>query len=262
MDGLVLTSVRGGAQVKVFELEDVSFGYLSGSPVLEKVNLAVEQGRFLAVVGPNGAGKSTLLKICVGLLRPDSGQVKIFQTPLGQFKDWAKVAYIAQQTTRERHFPATVEEVVAMGRVAPTGVGGRLKSSDYALTAEAIRVVGLQDLQKRMIGELSGGQQQRVVIAKALAAQPEILVLDEAASGIDTAARESLYTLLKAINRDTGTSIMMVSHDVERIAQYADDIAGIDGGVAYYGTAAAFQGSCNIPAHSWAGKNGWRNSHV
>lgn len=243
--------------MNVFELNDISFSYLQGNVVFEKVTMTIPKGRFLAMVGPNGAGKSTLLKICVGLLKPNSGVVKVFDTPISQYKDWSKVVYIAQQTLRDRNFPVTVEEVVAMGRVASVGIGSKLKNADHEIVEEAISTVGLQDLRRRMIGELSGGQQQRVAIAKALAARPEALLLDEATSGVDTETREAIYSLLRNINRVSGTSIIMVSHDVERIVRYADDIASIDGGVSYYGTASAFQCQCELKTANITGNVEW-----
>nr|WP_092070567.1 metal ABC transporter ATP-binding protein [Dendrosporobacter quercicolus]NSL48296.1 metal ABC transporter ATP-binding protein [Dendrosporobacter quercicolus DSM 1736] len=250
--------------MNVFELKNVFFSYRPEHRVFADINLAIAKGRFLAMVGPNGAGKSTLLKLCAGLLRPDQGQVSIFNTPIEQFRGWFQIAYIAQQSLRDRNFPVTVQEVVRLGRVAPAGIGARLKSADEEIVEEAIHTVGLQDLRKRLIGELSGGQQQRVAIARALAAQPAVLLMDEAASGVDTATREHIYGLLQAINRTAGTSILMVSHDVERILHYADDIAGIDrGGVGYYGNAAGFRQFCRVQPEPYAGEaEGGQISHA
>lgn len=245
--------------MNVFTLNNISFSYRPDHVIFENISLTIARGRFLAMVGPNGAGKSTLLKLCVGLLKPHSGQVMIFDTPLEQFKGWSKIAYIAQQSLRDRNFPATVEEVVRLGRVAPAGIGGKLTCADREIVEEMIGLAGLQDLRKRMIGELSGGQQQRVAIARALASQPEVLLMDEATSGVDTATRESIYALLQTINRTTGTSLVMVSHDVERVLQYADDIAGIDGGIRYYGIASEFQRLCRIQTQDWSGQVEWGN---
>lgn len=243
--------------MNVLAIKEVSFSYLPSQPVFEQINLTIGQGRFLAMVGPNGAGKSTLLKLCVGLLKPTAGRIELLGTPLEQFKDWSKVVYIAQQTLRDRNFPATVEEVVAMGRVAPVGIGNRLKKADYDLVEEMLITVGMQDFRKRMIGELSGGQQQRVAIAKALVAKPEVLLLDEATSGVDTATRENIYSLLRSINQAQRMSIIMVSHDVECISHYADQIANVDGGITYYGDPADFQQFCRLQRGSRPAQGDW-----
>jgi len=224
----------------VFEFSEVSFSYSGSNPLLEKFSLAIEKGSFVAIVGPNGAGKSTLLKICVGLLRPQSGHVRILGMPFQQFDNWSKIGYIPQGTFHNMIFPATVREVVAMGRVAPLGIGKRLSNTDYEMIDEALAFVGLVDYKSSMIAELSGGQLQRALIARTLAAKPEILILDEATSGVDSKAKNEIYALLKDMNSRLGLSIIMVSHDVDQVLPYVDKVASINRGLDYYGDAHGF----------------------
>ena len=224
----------------VLEFSEVTFSYYAGSPALTNVTLAIDAGAFVAVVGPNGAGKSTLLKLCVGLLQPQSGDIRVLGVPCRHFKNWSKIGYIPQGTFHNRVFPATIREVVAMGRVAPLGLGRRLKREDYELVDEVITMVGLTDFQNKMIAELSGGQLQRTLIARALAAKPAVLVLDEATSGVDSRAKDEIYTLLKDMNTRLGLSVIMVAHDVDHVLHYADKVADIKYGLQYYGNAAGF----------------------
>ncbi|MEG6585237.1 metal ABC transporter ATP-binding protein [Dendrosporobacter sp. 1207_IL3150] len=243
--------------MSVFALNDISFSYSQGNTVLENISLEIPKGVFLAMVGPNGAGKSTLLKLCVGLLKPDSGTVKILGVPIENFSDRHKLAYIAQQGICNRSFPVTVEEVVAMGRVAKLGIGRKPSKEDRAMIEEALCTVGMQQFSKRMIGELSGGQQQRVAIAKALVSNPEVVLMDEAMSGVDAKSRDNIYALLKSINETCKTSIILVSHDVDRVSQFAGQILSINGGISYYGSSAGFNNCCEVRRNSWADKVNW-----
>jgi len=227
--------------VNVFEFSKVFFSYSASNPLLEKFSLVIEKGSFVAIVGPNGAGKSTLIKLCVGLLRPQLGNIRILGMPFHQFNNWSKIGYIPQGNSYNRNFPATVRKLVAMGRVAPLGIGKRLRSKDYGMIDEALELVGLKDYKSSMIAELSGGQLQRALIARTLAAKPEILILDEATSGVDSKAKDEIYALLKNMNSKLGLSIIMVSHDVDQVLQYVDKVASINHGLHYYGDAHEFR---------------------
>lgn len=223
-----------------FELEDVMFAY-PNNIVLDRLNFKVELGDFVAMIGPNGAGKSTVLKLCVGLLRPISGQVKILGEPVAAFRNWRRIAYVSQNPLRERSFPATVAEVVAMGRVAALGMGRDIRKEDREIIRQSLEWVGMYEHRRDIIGRLSGGQQQRVMIARALAAQAAILVLDEPTAGIDSAATDAIYALLRKLNSSLETTIVVVSHDVEGIAQYAGKVIKINKGVEYYGSSETFR---------------------
>lgn len=230
-----------------FEFENVSFAYPQNT-VLEHFMFNVNKGDFTAVVGPNGAGKSTLLKLCAGLLSPTEGQIKILGEPIHQFKKWVKVGYVPQNPLQDRNFPVTVEEVVAMGRVSLAGIGKGLKKMDYETIEASLRRVDMENKRHSMIGDLSGGQQQRVLIARALASDPEIMILDEPTAGVDTKAKESIYKLLKELNENLGVTILIVSHDIECIAKYTSKVAQIDNGIQYYGSSAPFHQGVHLNA--------------
>ncbi|MDR3589102.1 MAG: metal ABC transporter ATP-binding protein [Negativicutes bacterium] len=225
--------------MNAFEFENVSFAY-SDHNVFTHINLKMAAGDFVAVVGGNGAGKSTLLKLCVGTLQPDCGQVRIFGQPMAAFREWYKVGYVPQNPLRDRAFPATVGEIVAMGRVARLGVGRRLGQADHEIVARAMELVGVGSLRSRMIGLLSGGQQQRVMVARALAAEPEVLILDEPTAGVDAKGAEEFYALLRGLHKDSGITVLIVSHDVDRMVKYASTIANLEHGLQYYGPASRF----------------------
>src|SRR5688572_9369446 len=168
----------------VLEAADLSFAY-GTQPVLDGVSLSVAPGEFVALVGPNGAGKSTLLRLLLGLLEPTAGTVRLFGAPPKSLKDRWRLGYVPQRLAVPADLPATVGEVVAAGRLARTGWRRRFKPEDRAEVEHAIIAVALDDLADRPVRELSGGQQQRAFIAKALAGQPELLVLDEPVAGVD-----------------------------------------------------------------------------
>ncbi|MDR3565483.1 MAG: ABC transporter ATP-binding protein [Negativicutes bacterium] len=225
--------------MNAFEFENVSFAY-SDHNVFTHINLKVAAGDFLAIVGGNGSGKSTLLKLCVGAIKPDCGQVKIFGQPLAAYREWYKIGYVPQNPLRDRSFPTTVEEIVAMGRVARLGVGRRLRQTDRDIIDKALNLVSMAKLRSQMIGQLSGGQQQRVMVARALAAEPEVLILDEPTAGVDAQGAEDFYALLKNLQKDSGITVLLVSHDVDRVAKYASTMANLDHGLKYYGAADRF----------------------
>lgn len=205
-------------QQTLINLENVSFTY-GCHPVLNDINLNIETGDAVGVVGPNGSGKTTLLKLIMGQLRPNCGNVKIYGVDAVRFKEKYKIGYVAQRAAHfNTQFPATVREVVASGRVAKRGIFRPLIRSDFKLVDEALSLVGLNELSQKPVGILSGGQQQRVFIARALAAEPEILILDEPTVGVDQAAQSSLYKLLRKLNQVKGMTLLIVSHELEGLS--------------------------------------------
>lgn len=212
----------------VVEVRDVSFSY-GEDLVLERINLTVARGDFLALMGPNGSGKTTLVKLILGLLKPLSGEVRLFGCPAGRFRQRDRVGYVPQKATSfDSRFPATVEEVVLSGRFSRLGVGRRPGKEDYRAVEEALELVGLAGAGKRTVGSLSGGQQQRVAIARALAGRPELLVLDEPVVGLDSRALDSFYALLEQLNRDMGITLITVSHDTGTVARRVGQVACIN----------------------------------
>ncbi|KUK32421.1 MAG: Zinc uptake system ATP-binding protein ZurA [Thermoanaerobacterales bacterium 50_218] len=198
----------------VIEMRDISFAY-GKKLVLDSVSLIVDKGEFLGLTGPNGSGKTTLLKVLLGLLKPLKGEVFLFGVDIKRFKEWYRIGYVPQKPVLESNFPATVEEVVATGRFSRVGLGRSLKKNDLKAIEDALEIAGISRLRSQPVTQLSGGQQQRVFIARALAGEPELLVLDEPQSGLDTRALQSFYSLLRELNKTKKMTILMVFHGPE-----------------------------------------------
>jgi zinc transport system ATP-binding protein len=196
--------------------------------VLEDVSLSVSPGEFLAVIGPNGAGKTTLLKVILGLVRPASGEVRVFgKTPWELNGERWRIGYVPQILSVDLNFPVRASEVVLMGRYGRIGLLHHPSADDRAAARQAMERVGIADLAHRPIARLSGGQRQRVFLARALANEPDLLLLDEPTTGVDVAATESLYELLRGLHED-GITILVVSHDVGVVASYVDGVACVN----------------------------------
>jgi zinc transport system ATP-binding protein len=208
----------------VIELDRVFASYRE-LVVLEDVSLKVARGDFLAVVGPNGSGKTTLLKVVLGLLRPDSGEVRVFGRPPWQLgaERW-RIGYCPQVLSVDLSFPVRAGEVVLMGRYGRIGLLQRPAAEDRAAAERALQRVGVADLADRPLARLSGGQRQRVFLARALVAEPDLLLLDEPTTGVDVASTESLYELLHGLNK-SGLTVVVVSHDVGVVASYVSAVA-------------------------------------
>lgn len=199
------------------ELRNVSFGY-GLTPVLQDVSLHLHHGQFAALVGPSGAGKTSLLKLVLGTLQPSQGKVKIGGAPL-QGRSAARVSYVPQLETVDWNFPVTVEQVVLMGRVRQDGwLPWHSKAARKEVQAVLERLE-IDHLADRHIRNLSGGQQQRVFLARALIAQPNLLVLDEPTSGVDMRTAENVLHLLAELNRQ-GITILMTTHDLNSAAAH------------------------------------------
>lgn len=219
----------------IIEVQDVSFAY-GDVPVLEHITLTVHQGDYLGVIGPNGSGKTTLLKVMLGLLKPTSGSVRIFGKDAHNFHDRAKVGYVPQKAIHfDPLFPATVREIVAMGRYAERGLLRRITTQDEKIIVDSLAEVEMSDYADRLIGDLSSGQQQRVFIARALAAQPEVIFLDEPTVGVDVKRQEQFYALLKKLNQTLGLTLILISHDIDVVASEATELACINKTLVYHG---------------------------
>ncbi|MBE7559762.1 ABC transporter ATP-binding protein [bacterium] len=205
--------------MSVIEVRQVSFSY-GPHRVLEDVNLSVPQGDFACLVGPNGGGKTTLLKLLLGLLEPDAGSIRV----LGRSPREARrrIGYMPQHARLDPLFPATVLDVVLMGRLGAGRTLGGYSRRDYHLAREALHQVALADLAHRSFAALSGGQQQRVLIARALAGQPDILMLDEPTSSLDMSVEQELYDLLQRLNQRL--TILLVSHDLGFVSQFVKTV--------------------------------------
>jgi zinc transport system ATP-binding protein len=221
-------------------LRRVNFAY-DGAPVLVDVDLVIEEGDFLAVIGPNGSGKTTLVKIILGLLRPTSGEVRIFDRTPAEFSDWPRVGYIPQKATHiDPFFPASVEEVVGMALLSKRGKRGAAGREARAKVRRALEVVGMAGFAKGPVGRLSGGQQQRVFIARALVTSPRILFLDEPTTGVDAETQASFYDMLDRLNRSEGLTIVLVTHDIGIVNKHVNRVACLNQRLIYHGDHEAF----------------------
>jgi ABC-type Mn2+/Zn2+ transport system ATPase subunit len=212
-------------------LSDVTAGY-GDRIALEHVNLAVEAGTLLAVVGPNGAGKSTLLKLLAGLLRPWNGRVEVLGHPAGQ--QARRVAYVPQAELVDWQFPVTVAAVVMMGRYPALGPLRRPGSADRRAVRDALEQVSMADHAETQIGSLSGGQRRRVFLARALAAEPDLFLLDEPVTGVDATTQEDLMDILEEQAR-RGKTVIATTHDLACAAQRFQRVAAINRTVIAYG---------------------------
>ncbi|MEZ4647025.1 MAG: metal ABC transporter ATP-binding protein [Chloroflexota bacterium] len=234
------------------ELQSVSVAYAAGTNgitttrgeqyALHNVTFQVERGERIAIVGPNGAGKSTLFKLIVGTLRPGQGEVNIFgHDPNGHIC----IAYVPQRSQIDWSFPVTVEDVVMMGRVGRIGFFRWPRRNDWTLVHQALARVNAAHLAKKQIGELSGGQQQRVFIARALAQEAELLLLDEPLTGLDVPSQEAIFTVLDGLRPD-GVTVLVATHDLNLAAERFDRVMLLNRQVVGFGPATAVLSPDNL----------------
>jgi zinc transport system ATP-binding protein len=207
----------------VLRVQDVSFAYVS-SPILERITFDLQAGDYVGIIGPNGGGKTTLLKIMLGLLRPDTGQVLLLGDAVRQSENRHRIGYVPQRAAAEDHlFPATVEEVVMSGRTAGRGFLSMRTKADAAAVKRAMKTSDVSHLAHRRVGTLSGGERQRVMIARALAGDPAVLMLDEPTAAVDAPSQEAFYVFLRKLHAQ-GLTIVIVSHDVDIITHEVDTV--------------------------------------
>jgi zinc transport system ATP-binding protein len=235
----------------VVDLSGVTFGYTT-TPVVEDVSLSIGPGEYVAIVGPNGSGKSTLMELMLGLREPDMGTARLFGERAGRFDDGERVGYVAQRAGTAEGMPITVREVVKMGRFPHVGtdrvvgddrtvvealreapletvggvanaVFGRLTPADWTVVDDALDTVGMSAFADRRVTQLSGGQRQRAFIARALASEADLLVLDEPTVGVDAESVDAFYDLLAALNAE-GITVVLIEHDLGAVVEHADRV--------------------------------------
>ncbi len=212
----------------VVELRHASVGY-GGRPVVRDVDLRVDRGEVVALVGPNGSGKTTVVRGVLGLAPVGPGDVLLFGVPAAQFRERWRIGYVPQRHTVVGAVPSTVEEVVASGRLPRKRWFAPTTREDRRAVGQAIDVVGLGDRHRAPVSTLSGGQQRRVLIARALAAEPEVLVMDEPTAGVDAASSESLTRTLARLV-DDGLTLLVVTHDVAPLAPILTRVVAVSDG--------------------------------
>lgn len=221
--------------MEIIKLTGVNFGY-GRNHVLIDIDMAVEEGDFLAVIGPNGSGKTTLIKLMAGLLEPRTGRIDLFGRPRSEFKGWSLIGYVPQNSTRiDPLFPASAEEVVAMA----FGAGKReMKARGLKMgnsVDQALRAVGMEAMRRIPVSRLSGGQQQRIFIARALVTEPRVLILDEPTTGIDAEAQANFYDMLHSLNEQRGLTIVLVTHEIGVVNRHVNRVACLNQRLIYHG---------------------------
>jgi len=230
---------------EVVSVKNMSYSYghssSSSSFVVDNISFSVNVGDILGIIGPNGAGKSTLFKCMLGLVDDYSGEITIFSENIkSSKKPLQKIGYIPQQRLIDQSFPATVQEIVSLG------IGGRNKPKSKEEIISAIKIVELEDLKDRRIGELSGGQQQRVLIAKALVNDAKLLILDEPTTSVDAETQNKFYSLLKTLNQKNKVTIIWSSHDLDAINKLANKLVCINRTMFFHGDAHEFFASSEL----------------
>ncbi len=240
----------------IIELSDISFAYTKDD-VVKNVTLQIHKGDYVGIIGPNGGGKSTLLKLMLGLINPKKGTIQLFGKNISDFKEWYKIGYVPQKNYVEMNFPATVYEVVAMGRYGRRGLFKMLNGNDHEKINKALKAVEMFEYKDRQISNLSGGQQQRVFIARALATEPEIIFLDEPTVGVDIKTQKQFYELLRKLNRNLSLTLILVSHELDVVAHEASEIGYINCEMEYFGEPEEFLKGKYF--HELIGKKGLHN---
>ncbi|MFP4088799.1 MAG: metal ABC transporter ATP-binding protein [Cyclobacteriaceae bacterium] len=200
------------------EVHNLSVAY-DKRPVLWDIDFSLPEGKISGIIGPNGSGKTTLLKTVMGLVKADSGYVRIFDQPLDEVRE--RISYVPQRESVDWDFPISVLEVVQMGRYRKSGLLRRLRREDKDIARAALEKVGMQDFARRQISQLSGGQQQRVFIARALAQQADLYLMDEPFAGVDAASEEAILALLSDMKQQ-GKTVVIVHHDLQTARQFFD----------------------------------------
>lgn len=221
----------------IIKCEHTDFGYENHDAVID-LNLEIYPGDYLCVVGENGSGKSTLIKGMLGLLKPTGGSLSVAD----ELKRGG-IGYLPQQTAAQRDFPATVQEVVLSGTLSRRGNRPFYSRAERKLAAHNLERLGIEHLKQKCYRELSGGQQQRVLIARALCATEQLLILDEPITGLDPSAIQDFYHLIKKLNKEDGITIIMVSHDIGNVISQANKILHLHRRVVFCGTAEAYRQS-------------------
>ncbi|NUK04821.1 metal ABC transporter ATP-binding protein [Streptomyces lunaelactis] len=221
---------------------------LGSRPVLRGIDLTVQHGEVVALLGANGSGKSTAVRSVIGQVPLTDGEIALFGTELRRFRDWARIGYVPQRTTAASGVPATVREVVSAGRLSRTRLG-RQTRADRAAVERAIGLVGLADRAKDSVNALSGGQHQRVLIARALASEPELLIMDEPMAGVDLVSQEILAGTLRE-QVAAGTTVLLVMHELGTLEPLIDRAVVLrEGCVVHDGPPPKAVGQHALPGH-------------
>lgn len=221
--------------MSVIEVEHLSFRY-NGIDVLQDVTFRAGKGDYIGLVGPNGSGKTTLVKAILGIAGPFRGRVRLFGREPHEFREWSKIGYLPQSLTFfNPYFPSTVKEIVSLGLLSRKRFPRVLNREDDEAIERVLGLLNITGIRNSPIGELSGGQKQRVLIARAVVNDPELLILDEPTTALDPDARELFFSILKGLNSERGTVMILVTHDIGSIGEHANKLLYVDRRVLFYG---------------------------
>ena len=206
--------------MNLIEIKDLSFSYPGKKDALKNINIQIKEGTFTCIVGENGSCKSTLLKCILGLNKGYTGEI-IKENQIG---------YLPQKTEIQTHFPASIEEIVLSGTISNNPKSIFYKKEDKLLSENIMKKIGIYDIRKKCFADLSGGQQQRVLIARSLCGTKDLIILDEPTNGLDPEICKQIYELLDEFKKNDKITVLMVSHDIERVLKYADEVIEIANG--------------------------------
>lgn len=225
----------------ILSVSNLNFAYSSSVYALKNVSFEIEKGDFVGLVGHNGSGKTTLIKSILGLLKPTSGEISLFGESIKHFHSWQKIGYMPQNLSIFNPiFPATVEEIVLHGLLSTKHFPKRIDHQDKMLVKEALEYLKIYHLKNSLIGDLSGGQQQRVFLARAIITKPELLILDEPSNALDASTRKHFFDVLEEFNHDQKTTIILITHDIGQVGNFANKLLYINQKVIFYGSFSNF----------------------
>ncbi len=229
--------------MKIIEVKNLSFSYNQRS-ILENISFSIEEGDYIALAGPNGAGKTTLIRILLELEKASSGEISY-----NNFNLKKETGYLPQNSSSISFFPAKVEEIISLGLLPLKNFPKRINYRDREKIEEILNILDILSLKNKMISELSGGQTQKVLLGRALVSNPKLLILDEPGTGLDTKSRDSFFKLLEKINKEIGTSIIIITHDFSEIGKYAKKLLFIDKRMLFFGAFSDFCESKEMEKH-------------
>ena len=235
--------------MNILEVRGLSVAY-RGKEVLQNISFTVSIGDYIGIVGPNGSGKTTLIRALLNLVPTSRGDILIGGTPCNCFRDWRNIGYLPQKMPfLDQCFPATVEEIILTGTYADKSFPKQVNSQDRMALNRVISLFDIGDLRDKSIGKLSGGQQQRVLLARTFIQEPLIVILDEPTAALDPQSRETFYEMLKRINKQKRTTILLVSHDTASLGKEASKLLYLDRSLVFYGNFDAFCQSPEMTAY-------------
>ncbi len=223
----------------IIEVKNLSFRYES-TPVLEDINFTVKKGDFTAVIGPNGSGKTTLIKLILGLKHTARGQIKLWGKEQSYFKDYAAIGYLEQKTTPPVIMPITAFEVVKLGLLSSKKYPRNFTNDDTRKILKTMETTDCLSFKGELFNNLSGGQQQRVLLARTLINNPQLLILDEPSTALDSFTREHFFNLIARLNKENGVTVLLITHDSAEVGKYVNKFLLIDKKVIFYGDKQAF----------------------